>query len=174
VGGRINAVRVGTKLCKLLCPYSEPPVSLGQQQGPLGIFLAQQRVIKNAFVGQHDDADAAQLCLIDGGDQTLIIAGNEHRVASVTIRQAPEIAFQELPGVFTFVCRANDLLVNQLPVGTVGVPVEPTQAQIKTRVPRQPAQNPQKISAGNRGLSARLAVAIDQPRSEAIVDERDA
>jgi hypothetical protein len=174
MGGRINAIRVGAKLCKLIGPYSQPPVSLGKQHGPLGIFFAQQRVIENAFVSQHDDTDAAQLRLIDGGEQTLVIAGNEHRFASLTLRQATEIAFQELPGFFTFVCRANDLLVNQLPIGTIGVPIKPAQAQIKTRTPRQPAQNPQKISAGDRGLRPGLTVAINQPCGEAIIDEGDA
>jgi hypothetical protein len=171
---RSCAIRLRTKLRKLIGTHRQSPISLSEKRCPFWILFTQQAVIQNPFISKHHNADTTQLGVINGREQSFVIARDQHGFARLPFRKPLKIALEELPGFFTLARCSHDLFIHQQAIGTIGVPVEPPQTQIQSCITRKPSQNAQKISPVNLRLSARLAVSVNQPSCEAVVNQRDA
>ena len=132
-GGWCAHARGGTPLREVahgLRVQHNAPVGLGQQSRPTRIVLGQLVHLARGLVGQQMHCHTVQLCIVYRHQQTLIVAGHQHMVASLAAGQFVQVGAQSaqhgcaaVGGVRQH--HAHHLVGRVLAIGLVGVPINP-------------------------------------------------
>ena len=108
----------------------DAPIGLGQQTRPTRIVLGQLVHLARSLIGQQMHRHAMQLRVVNRHEQALIVAGHQHMVASMAAGQFVQVRTQSAQHGGAAIRRvgqdhAHHLVGRVLPIGLVGVPINP-------------------------------------------------